>query len=274
MDAIIAHYYTPSSTTLGCHVMPFLFPDLHAFPTVAELITHLRPLNAKFVLPTLLTPPMYLTLHLLVTRLPNHLVTCLPHRLAPARDAILAMHPMDLTIDLFENTLTKIETSLRTIASTNGALIPPIFEGCAPPQVPNFTASTAIAEPITIAEVTAITTPSGGRERRRGGHSRGGGGSACTSGSAETGTIGPGMLLQETVEACLEGVVARYSTPSSGTLGRLFMPFFFPDLPAFSTFTHLITHMLSLDVGSAGSGGAAARGVANGVAMVTQQKQH
>ncbi|CAI7905477.1 unnamed protein product, partial [Closterium sp. NIES-54] len=106
-DAVVARYSTPSSASLSRLLMPFVFPDLGLFFTVFDLVTHLHSLDAGFraactdaqllVAP----PPMWLTVHWLVTRFPGHLAT--------ARDVLLHKHPTELTIDLLETTLGKIE---------------------------------------------------------------------------------------------------------------------------------------------------------------------
>ncbi|CAI5973898.1 unnamed protein product [Closterium sp. NIES-64] len=41
-DAVVARYSSPSTAALSRLMLPYLFPDLSAFPTVADLITHLR----------------------------------------------------------------------------------------------------------------------------------------------------------------------------------------------------------------------------------------
>ncbi|CAI7834974.1 unnamed protein product, partial [Closterium sp. NIES-53] len=41
-DAVVARYSSPSTAALSRLMLPYLFPDLAAFPTVADLITHLR----------------------------------------------------------------------------------------------------------------------------------------------------------------------------------------------------------------------------------------
>ncbi|CAI7835677.1 unnamed protein product, partial [Closterium sp. NIES-53] len=41
-DAVVARYSSPSTAALSRLILPYLFPDLSAFPTVADLITHLR----------------------------------------------------------------------------------------------------------------------------------------------------------------------------------------------------------------------------------------
>ncbi|CAI7802933.1 unnamed protein product [Closterium sp. NIES-54] len=46
----------------------------------------------------------------------------------------------------------------------------------------------------------------------------------------------------------LTAIKTHYSTPTSASLGRLLLPFLFPDLAAFDRTADLITHMCSLDV--------------------------
>ncbi|CAI7801352.1 unnamed protein product, partial [Closterium sp. NIES-54] len=44
-----------------------------------------------------------------------------------------------------------------------------------------------------------------------------------------------------------DAVVARYSSPATAALSRLFLPYLFPDLTAFPTDTDLITHLRTSD---------------------------
>ncbi|CAI7737051.1 unnamed protein product [Closterium sp. NIES-53] len=46
---------------------------------------------------------------------------------------------------------------------------------------------------------------------------------------------------------CLAAIKTRYSTPTSASLGHLFMPFLFPDLASFDSIAALVTHLRSLD---------------------------
>ncbi|CAI7841447.1 unnamed protein product [Closterium sp. NIES-53] len=46
--AVVARYSSPASATLGRLSLPYLFPDLASFHTVADLITHLRTSEARF----------------------------------------------------------------------------------------------------------------------------------------------------------------------------------------------------------------------------------
>ncbi|CAI7772480.1 unnamed protein product, partial [Closterium sp. NIES-54] len=41
-DAVVACYSSPATAALSRLFLPYMFPDLAAFPTVADLITHLR----------------------------------------------------------------------------------------------------------------------------------------------------------------------------------------------------------------------------------------
>ncbi|CAI7900350.1 unnamed protein product [Closterium sp. NIES-53] len=73
-DAVVARYSSPSTAALSRLMLPYLFPDLAAFATVADLITHLRTSDTRYrvALPTEFCtknpPPMYITLYYLVTR--------------------------------------------------------------------------------------------------------------------------------------------------------------------------------------------------------------
>ncbi|CAI7780787.1 unnamed protein product [Closterium sp. NIES-53] len=53
-DAVVARYSSPATAALSCLMLPYLFPDLAAFATVADLITHLRTSDARYraALPT------------------------------------------------------------------------------------------------------------------------------------------------------------------------------------------------------------------------------
>ncbi|CAI5938319.1 unnamed protein product [Closterium sp. NIES-64] len=75
--AVVARYSSPASAALGRLSLPYLFPDLASFHTVADLITHLRTSEARFraAMPDEFLaknpPPLWLTLYHLVTRLPD-----------------------------------------------------------------------------------------------------------------------------------------------------------------------------------------------------------
>ncbi|CAI7815194.1 unnamed protein product [Closterium sp. NIES-53] len=47
-DAVVARYSSPATAALSRLALPFLFPDLSAFHTVADLITHLRTIDTRY----------------------------------------------------------------------------------------------------------------------------------------------------------------------------------------------------------------------------------
>ncbi|CAI7928817.1 unnamed protein product, partial [Closterium sp. NIES-54] len=47
-DAVVARYSSPTTAALSRLILPYLFPDLAAFPTVADLITHLRTSDTRY----------------------------------------------------------------------------------------------------------------------------------------------------------------------------------------------------------------------------------
>ncbi|CAI7845517.1 unnamed protein product [Closterium sp. NIES-53] len=110
-DAVVARYSSPATAARSRLMLPYLFPDLAAFATVTDLITHLRTsdtryraaLPAEFCAPGA-PPPMYITLYYLVTRLPD--------TLRSVRDHFLSLCPTTLTVDLLEERLLAAETSI------------------------------------------------------------------------------------------------------------------------------------------------------------------
>ncbi|CAI7889666.1 unnamed protein product [Closterium sp. NIES-53] len=108
--AVVARYSSPASAALSRLSLPYLFPDLSSFHTVADLITHLRTSEACFraAMPDEFLaknpPPLWLTLY--------HLVTRLPDTLRSVRDHFLARCPTELTIALLEKELLAAEASI------------------------------------------------------------------------------------------------------------------------------------------------------------------
>ncbi|CAI7748407.1 unnamed protein product [Closterium sp. NIES-54] len=47
-DAVVARYSSPATAALSRLLLPYLFPDLAAFSTVADLITHLRTSDTRY----------------------------------------------------------------------------------------------------------------------------------------------------------------------------------------------------------------------------------
>ncbi|CAI7869485.1 unnamed protein product [Closterium sp. NIES-54] len=78
-DAVVARYSSPATAALGRLILPYLFPELSAFATIEDLITHLRTSDTRYraALPAEFLdknlPPMYIPLYFIVTRLPDSL---------------------------------------------------------------------------------------------------------------------------------------------------------------------------------------------------------
>ncbi|CAI7871666.1 unnamed protein product [Closterium sp. NIES-53] len=117
-DAIVARYSSPATAALSRLFLPYLFPDLAAFPTVADLITHLRTSDTRYraALPAEFCaknpPPIYLTLYYVVTRLPDSLRV--------VRDHFLSVCPTTLTVDLLEERLLAAEQSIVAVGASRG----------------------------------------------------------------------------------------------------------------------------------------------------------
>ncbi|CAI7850627.1 unnamed protein product [Closterium sp. NIES-54] len=137
-DAVVACYSSPTTAALSRLMLPYLFPDLAAFATVADLVAHLRTSDTRYrtPLPTEFCaknpPPMYITLYYLVTHLHDSL--------SSVRDHILSLCPTELTVDLLEERLAAAEKSILAVelclplvgdAATAGAKGARVVEGVA-----------------------------------------------------------------------------------------------------------------------------------------------
>ncbi|CAI7928585.1 unnamed protein product [Closterium sp. NIES-54] len=157
---VVAHYSSPATATLGCLLLPYLFPELSAFATVEDL------------------PPIFITLYFIVTRLPNSLRS--------VKDHFLSLHPTSLTVDLLEQHLLAAETSAVAVGAATGTPRPPFFEGCSPsPLAPSY-ASTAAAV-VCVAEDVGAASAMGKGGRGGGGGSGGGGGGSRSGGGGSSG---------------------------------------------------------------------------------------
>ncbi|CAI5482532.1 unnamed protein product [Closterium sp. Yama58-4] len=175
-DAVVARYSSPATAELSRLMLPYLFPDLSTFTTVADLITHLRTSDARLraALPTEFCaknpPPLYWTLHFIVTRLPD--------TLRSVRDHFLARCPTELTVPLLEEHLLAAEKSIVAVGAARGAPRTPIFEGCSPsPLAPSYAAAAAV-DFLGAESVGAASTPGGRRRTGKGKGGKGGGGGA------------------------------------------------------------------------------------------------
>ncbi|CAI7790704.1 unnamed protein product, partial [Closterium sp. NIES-53] len=134
-DAVYSCYSSPATAALSRLMLPYLFPNLATFATVADLITHLRTCDARYraAIPIELCaknppPPMYITL--------SYLITCLPDSLASFRDHFLSLCPTELTVHQLEERLTAAEKSILAIGASRGDRCTPFFEGCSPWEAP------------------------------------------------------------------------------------------------------------------------------------------
>ncbi|CAI7751260.1 unnamed protein product [Closterium sp. NIES-54] len=121
-DAVVARYSSPATAALGRLLLPYLFPELSAFATAADLVTHLRTSDARYhatVPPEFLAtnqPPMFITLYFIVSRLPDSLRS--------VRDHFLSLDPTSLTVDLLEQHLLAAETSAADVGAARGTSRP------------------------------------------------------------------------------------------------------------------------------------------------------
>ncbi|CAI7879582.1 unnamed protein product, partial [Closterium sp. NIES-53] len=113
-DVVVARYSSPATAALSRLILPYLFPDLAAFPTVADLITHLRTSDIRY------------------------------RGVLPAEDHFLSVCPTTLTVDLLEERLLEAEKSIVAVGASRGDPRTPVFEGCSPsPLLPSVASATA-----------------------------------------------------------------------------------------------------------------------------------
>ncbi|CAI7788256.1 unnamed protein product [Closterium sp. NIES-53] len=167
LSEMVARYSSPATTALGRLLLPYLFPELSAFATVADLVTHLHSSDARYraALPAEFLagnpPPMYMTLYSVVTHL---------------RDSL---------------------RSSSFVGAARGTPRSPFFEGCSPsPLSPSF-ASAAAADVSVPEEVGAALTSANRRNSKGkggwgGGRGSGGGGGGSGSGGGGSGRGGGG----------------------------------------------------------------------------------
>ncbi|CAI7879773.1 unnamed protein product [Closterium sp. NIES-54] len=191
-DAVVVRYSSPASAALSRLILPYLFPNLAAFATLADLVAHLCTSDDRYraALPTEFCakkpppPPMYITLNYLVTRLPDS-----P---SSVKDHFLSLCPTELTVDLLEERLTAAEKSILAVGASRGDRRTPFFEGCSPVPLLPSVASAAAVDLVGTEEVGAATAPSGRRRNNRGKGSKGGGGGSGGGGGGGGGAGGGG----------------------------------------------------------------------------------
>ncbi|CAI7914834.1 unnamed protein product [Closterium sp. NIES-53] len=189
-DAVVAHYSSPATAALGRLLLPYLFPELSAFATVADLITHLRTSDARYraTVPAefLATnqPPMFIILYFIVSRLPDSLCSVKGH--------FLSLDPTSLTVNLIEQHLLAAETSAVGVGAARGTPRPPFFEGCSPSPISPSFASAAAANVSDTQDVGATSASAKRRNSKSKGGRGGGGGSAGGGGGSGSGGGGSG----------------------------------------------------------------------------------
>ncbi|CAI7815988.1 unnamed protein product [Closterium sp. NIES-54] len=194
-DTVVDRYFSPATAALGRLLLPYLFPELSAFATVENLVSHLCTSDACYraALPSKFLdknpPPMYIALYFIVT--------CLPDSLRAVRDHFLALEPTPLTVDLLEQHLLAAETSVVAVGAARGTPRMPFFEGCSPSSLaPSYASSTAVdilgAKDVGAASASAKRRSSKGKGGRGGGGGSGGGSGGSSGVGGGTGGGGSG----------------------------------------------------------------------------------
>ncbi|CAI7838604.1 unnamed protein product [Closterium sp. NIES-54] len=157
-DAVVARYSSPATAALGRLLLPYLFPELSVFATVADQGTHLRTSDARYraAVPAGFLPtnqaPMFITLYFIVTRLPDSLRS--------VRDHFLTLDPTSLTVDLLEQHLLKAETSavavVRSAATARARVAGVVEEAAVVVEVAVGVAVGSAVEEAEAAEVEAL----------------------------------------------------------------------------------------------------------------------
>ncbi|CAI7877590.1 unnamed protein product, partial [Closterium sp. NIES-53] len=163
-DAVVARYSSPSTAALSRLMQPYLFPDLAAFATVADLVYHLCTSDARY------------------------------RAALPTEDHILSLCPTELTVDLLEERLAAAETSILAVGASRGDRRTPFFEGCSPVPLLPSVASAAAVDLVGTEEVGAASAPSGRRRNSKGKGSKGGGGDG--GGGGGDGEGGGGVAVE------------------------------------------------------------------------------
>ncbi|CAI7818491.1 unnamed protein product [Closterium sp. NIES-53] len=165
-DAVVARYSSPATVALGRLLLPYLFPELSAFATVEDLVSHLR---ASVALYCDAVPAEFLD------------------RNPPPMDHFLSLDPTSLTVDLLEQHLLAAETSAVAVGAAHGTPRPHFFEGCPPsPLAPSYASAAAtdvaVPEDVEAASASAKCRNSKGKGGQGGGGGNGGGGGGSGSG--------------------------------------------------------------------------------------------
>ncbi|CAI7903759.1 unnamed protein product [Closterium sp. NIES-54] len=171
-DAVVARCSSLATAALSCLMLPYLFPDLAAFGTIADLVAHLRTSDTRYraALPTDHPPPS----------------------LSSVKHQFLSLCPNELTVDLLEERLAAAEKSILAVGASRGDRRTPFFEGCSPVPLLPSVASAAAVDLYGTEEVVTASAPSGRRHNSKGKGSKGGGGDGGGGGGGSGGGGGGG----------------------------------------------------------------------------------
>ncbi|CAI7812662.1 unnamed protein product, partial [Closterium sp. NIES-53] len=166
-DAVVARYSSPATAALGRLLLPYLFPEISAFATVEDLVSHLRTSDARY------------------------------RATVSTEDQFLSLDPTSLTVDLLEQHLLAAETSAVAVGAARGTPRPPFFEGCSPsPLAPSYASAAAadvfVAEDVGAASASVKRRSSKGKGSKGGGGGSGGGGGGSGSGGGSSSGGGGG----------------------------------------------------------------------------------
>ncbi|CAI7850729.1 unnamed protein product [Closterium sp. NIES-54] len=153
---VVARNSSPTTAALGCLLLPYLIPELSAFATVEDLVSHLRTSDARY------------------------------RATVPAEDHFLSLDPTSLTVDLLKQHLLAAETSAVAVGAARGTPRPPFFEGCSPsPLAPSY--ASAAATDVPGAEDVGAASTGAKRRSGKGKGSKGGGGGSGSGGGGSSG---------------------------------------------------------------------------------------
>ncbi|CAI6011950.1 unnamed protein product [Closterium sp. NIES-65] len=164
-DVVVARYSSPATAALSRLMLLYLFPNLAAFHTVADLITHLRTSETQYR-------------------------AALPAEFF--KDHFLSVCPTTLTVDLLEERLLAAEKSIVAVGASRGDPRTPVFEGCSPSPLLPSVSSAAAADLVGFESVGVASAPSGKRRTGKGKGGKGVGGAGGGGGGGGGGSGGGG----------------------------------------------------------------------------------
>ncbi|CAI7873048.1 unnamed protein product [Closterium sp. NIES-53] len=243
----IARNSSPGTAALSRLTLPYLFPDLAAFTTVADLITHLRTSDARYssALPSEFyaknPPPMYITLYYLVTRLPDSLALVRDHFLCcaapPPRRPAKPRRPTKPHCPACAAPATTAVSAATaaTVATAATAAI-------ASPTVLTFDAEErAVDFDVWVDDLQLFLQCDSKDGVSLFDH-------MSSVSRAPAATADSTVRSQWTThDAVARLAVPRYSSPATAALSHLMLPYLFPDLAAFAIVADLISNLRTSD---------------------------